>query len=180
MVRIVVIGASEGGHEPLRRVIAALPVPCAAAVFVVLHIGPHGSLLPSLLDRADIPTVFAHDGAAIQAGHIYVAPPDHNMLLEDGRIRLNQGPKVSHTRPAIDPLFMSAADEYGSDVMGVVLSGDDGDGAFGLRAITERGGAALVQLPAFKASMPDTALATDHPEALPIEEIVQRVRTFCS
>jgi two-component system chemotaxis response regulator CheB len=89
------------------------------------------------------------------------------MLLEDGHIHLNQGPKVRHIRPAIDPLFMSAADEYGKNVMGVVLSGGDGDGAFGLRAITEHGGTAIVQQPAFRPSMPNAALATDSPEALP-------------
>jgi two-component system chemotaxis response regulator CheB len=180
MVRIVVIGASEGGYEPLQRIIDSLPVPCAAAVFVVMHIGPNRSLLPTLLKRPDIPAAFAHDGEPFKVGYVYVAPPDHHMLLEDGRIRLDQGPKVNHTRPAADPLFMSAADEHGQDVLGIVLSGGDGDGAFGLRAITEQGGAAFVQLPAFKSSMPNAALAADSPEALAIEEIERRVAEFCS
>jgi two-component system chemotaxis response regulator CheB len=181
MVCIIVIGASEGGLEPLQRIVAAMPADCAASVFIVTHIGPHPSFLPSLLNRPDgLPVGFARDGDQIQTGHVYVAPPDHHMLLEDGHIHLNQGPKIHYTRPAIDPLFMSAADEYGKNVMGVVLSGGGGDGAFGLRAVTEHGGTALVQQPAFRPSMPNAARATDSPEALPTEEIAQRVREFCS
>jgi chemotaxis response regulator CheB len=81
-----------------------------------------------------LPVDLAWDGARIQAGQIYVAP-HHHMLLEDGYIRVNQGPKVHYTRPAIDPLFMSAAEAHGKRVVGVVLSGGDGDSALGLRAI---------------------------------------------
>jgi two-component system chemotaxis response regulator CheB len=182
MVCIVVIGASEGGLEPLRRIIAALPVPCAASVFVVVHFGAQPSRLPSLLDRVGAPAAFAHDDALIERGHIYIAPPDHHMLLEDGHMRVNQGPKVHFTRPAIDPLFMSAAEAYGQNVIGIVLSGGDGDGALGLRAIHEHGGISLVQRPqeAFRPSMPNMALAMDDPEALPIHEIVQRLQAFCS
>ncbi len=181
VVNLVVIGASEGGLNPLQRIIAALPVPCAAAVFVVVHTGPRRNLLPALLSRPGLPAVFAEDGDIIQAGHIYVASPDHHMLVEGDHIRLNQGPKVHHTRPAADPLFISAADEHGPNVMGIVLSGGDGDGALGLRAINERGGAALVQHPdeAFKSSMPYAALASDHPEVLSIAAIAQRVQRFC-
>jgi two-component system chemotaxis response regulator CheB len=103
------------------------------------------------------------------------------MVLEGDCICLNQGPKVHFARPAIDPLFMSAAGEHGRDVMGVLLSGGDADGAQGLRAIRASGGAALVQCPdeAFNASMPSKALAEDRPEALPTEEIAQWVRAFC-
>jgi two-component system chemotaxis response regulator CheB len=181
MIPIVVIGASEGGLEPLRQIIAALPAPCSATVFVVVHIGPHRSVLPTLLDRPGLPAVFGHDGTPIQAGHIYVAPPDHHMLLEDGYIRLNHGPKIHFTRPAIDPLFMSAAED-GQRVMGVVLSGGAGDGALGLRAIKEHGGITFVQRPqdALRSSMPNNALAMDNPEVLSVEEIARRVETFCS
>jgi two-component system chemotaxis response regulator CheB len=182
MISTVVIGASEGGLDPLRRIVAALPVPCSVSIFIVVHIGPYRSVLPSLLKRPGFPAVFGRDGAVIQAGHIYVAPPDHHMLLEDGQIRLNQGPKIHHTRPAIDPLFMSAAEAYGQQVMGIVLSGGDGDGAIGLRAITEHGGTTLVQRPrdAFKSGMPNKALMMDTPEVLSIEEITSRVHTLCS
>jgi two-component system chemotaxis response regulator CheB len=180
MVPIVVIGASEGGLAPLQRIIAALPVPCAASVFVVVHTGAHPNLLPSLL-AGRLPVGFAGDGDVVQPGRIYLAPPDHHMLLEDGHIRVDQRPKVHHTRPAADPLFVSAA-EAGQYVLGVVLSGGDGDGALGLLTIKQHGGTALVQLPdeAAKGSMPRAALALDDPEALLTEAIAQRVRAFCA
>jgi two-component system chemotaxis response regulator CheB len=184
MIGIVVIAASAGGLDPLRRLITALPFPCSAAVFVVMHIGPHRSVLPDLLsNNGQYPANFGEDGALIEDGHIYVAPPDHHMLLGADRIRLDQGPKVHHTRPAADPLFMSAAKTHGRRVMGIVLSGGDGDGAAGLRAVAEHGGTALVQNPdeSRSPSMPLAAIMADHPDAcLPVEEIAQRVRAFCS
>jgi len=179
-----VIATSAGGVEPFRRIIAALPVPCWAAIFAVVHTGPHLNVLPRLLNLGgQHPATFAEDGALIEAGHIYVPPPDHHMFLGPDRIRLNQGPKVHHTRPAADPLFISAAKTYGQRVMGIVLSGGDSDGAAGLRAIAERGGAALVQDPeeAAAPSMPLAAIIADHPDAcLPVDEIAWRVRAFCA
>jgi two-component system chemotaxis response regulator CheB len=184
MDKIVVIAASAGGLDPLRRIIAALPVPCAAAIFVAMHIGPQRSVLPHLLSGSgQLPATFAEDGALIEAGHIYVAPPDHHVVLEPDRIRLDQGPKVHHTRPAADPLFISAAEIYGQRVMGIVLSGGDGDGAAGLRAVAKHGGVAIVQDPqeALVPSMPLAAIIAGHPDAcLPIEEIAERLRAFCS
>ena len=180
---IVVIAASAGGFEPLRRIIAALPVPCTASVFIVMHIGPNPSMLPDLLGHVSkLPAAFAQDGASIESGHIYVAPPDHHMLLEPGRIRLSQGPKVHFTRPTGDPLFTSAAEAYGERVIGLVLSGGGADGAAGLRAIKAHGGTAFVQHPreAAASSMPRTALAADSPECLTIQEIAERVSAFCS
>jgi two-component system chemotaxis response regulator CheB len=103
------------------------------------------------------------------------------MVLEADRIRLDQGPKVHHTRPAADPLFISAAKTHGRRVMGIVLSGGDGDGAAGLRAVAEHGGTAFVQDPdeAVVPSMPRAAILADHPDAcLPIEDIVRRVCVF--
>jgi two-component system chemotaxis response regulator CheB len=100
MVGIVVIAASAGGLGPLRSIIAALPAPCTAAVFVVVHIGSNPSILPCLLGHAGpLPAAFAHDGDAIEAGRIYVAPPDRHMVLEFASIRLSHGPKVHYTRP---------------------------------------------------------------------------------
>jgi two-component system, chemotaxis family, protein-glutamate methylesterase/glutaminase len=183
-IGIVVIAASAGGLIPLRRIIATLPVPWSAAVFVVMHIGPHPSKLPYLLSSSGLwPASFARDGVLIEAGHVYVAPPDHHMVLELDRIRLSQGPKVHHTRPAADPLFISAAEAHGPRVMGIVLSGGHSDGAAGLRAIAKHGGAALIQDPeeAETPSMPRSAVMADHPDAcLPVEEIARRVRVFCS
>jgi two-component system chemotaxis response regulator CheB len=183
MDTIIVIAGSAGGLKPLRHILAELPVPCAAAVFVVMHIGPYPSVLPLLLDRADFPAAFASDGDPIVAGHIYVAPPDHHMILECGRIRLSRGSKVHYTRPSADPLFTSAAEIYGERVVGVVLSGGDHDGAAGLRAIKEHGGTALVQHPdeARQPSMPHAAIVTDNPDScLSAEGIAQRLAAFCA
>jgi two-component system chemotaxis response regulator CheB len=182
MHAIVVIAASAGGLEPLRRIVAALPRPCLGSVFVVLHIGNRPSMLPSILHRHGLPASFAQDGAAIEIGHIYAAVPDHHLLLEPGRIRLSQGPKVHYTRPAADPLFISAAEAYGERVMGIVLSGGDGDGAAGLRAIKEHGGITLVQNPrdAVAPSMPNAAIAADHPDVCLPLELARRVVSFCS
>ena len=181
---IVVIAASAGGLGPLRSIIAALPAPCTAAVFVVMHSGPYPSILPDLLGRAGVlPAAFARDGDKIEVGHIYVVPPDHHMVLGFDSIRLNQGPKVHYTRPAADPLFISAAEAHGKRVMGVVLSGGNSDGAAGLRAIAEHGGTALVQDPKEAAMpyMPRAAIAADHPDAcLKVEEIAKRIRSFCA
>ena len=182
MMSIVVIAGSAGSLDPLRRILASLPPDCAAAVFVTTHIGPHRSVLPTLLARSDgPPTGFPSDGEPILGGRIYVAPSDVHMVLEPGVIRLARGPKVHHTRPAADPLFKSAAEHYGRHVLGVVLSGGDGDGAEGLRLIYERGGIALVQRPdtAKQPHMPLHAIAADHPDAvLSIEELAGRVRSF--
>jgi two-component system chemotaxis response regulator CheB len=176
---IILIAASAGGIGPLRQIVAALPVPCEASVFVVQHIGANLSRLPALLaSTAGLPAIHAHDNALIETGHIYVAPPDHHMLLEFGRVRLNRGPKVHYTRPAADPLFISAAEVYGDHVIGIVLSGGDGDGAGGLRAVTEHGGLAFVQHPdsAWADSMPRSAIAAGNPTVLTVTEIAHRVR----
>jgi two-component system chemotaxis response regulator CheB len=180
---IVVIAASAGGLDPLFRIITALPVPCTASVFIVMHIGPHPSILPELLaNRTRHPATFPRDGTPIEPGHIYVAPPDHHMLIEAAGIRLSNGPKIHHTRPAADPTFISAANTHGARVMGIVLSGGDGDGATGLATITAHGGTSFVQSPeeAAKPSMPYAAILADHPDAvLPVEEIARRVHAFC-
>jgi len=184
MDAIVVIAASAGGLEPLMRIITVLPAPCSASVFIVMHIGRRKSILPHLLQReGKLPAAFAEDGLAIEPGHIYVAPPDCHMLVECDRIRLDRGPKVRFTRPAADPLFLSAAAAYGDQVIGIVLSGADSDGSIGLRAIKARGAIALVQQPdeAAMPSMPLAAIALDHPDdCLPVREIAQRVRAICS
>ncbi len=178
---IVLIVASEGGLKPLLHVIRALPSPCAASIFVIMHTGNSPSLLPSLLERNGLSAKIAQDGTLVEAGHIYVAPPGQHMILGPGFVRLSRGPKVHHTRPAIDPLFLSAAKAHGKRVIGVVLSGNGSDGAAGLKAIKEHGGTALVQHPedAETPFMPHAALAEDHPEPLPIQEIAQRVFSFC-
>jgi two-component system, chemotaxis family, protein-glutamate methylesterase/glutaminase len=167
--RLIVIGASAGGVEALRAVVAGLPPDLAAAVVVVLHI-PRGapSALPGILDRAGpLPAVAAEHAAALRPGVVYTAPADHHVLVVDGRLRLSTGPTENGHRPAIDPLFRSAALSHGPDAVGVVLSGTRDDGTAGLAAIAARGGAAVVQEPddALHAAMPASALA-QVPDAL--------------
>lgn len=182
MPPIIVIAASAGAFGPLRNIVRALPPKCAISVFVVMHIGPYASILPELLGRPDGPSItFARNGDLIESGHVYVAPPDHHMVLERHHVRLNQGPKIHYTRPAADPLFVSAARVHGRRVVGIVLSGGDGDGAEGLRMIKEHHGVTLVQNPkeATVPSMPLTAIAADGPDVLLISEIIKRVTSLC-
>ena len=181
---IIVIAASAGGLDPLRRIVTALPVACSASVFIVWHTGRHPSILPEILSmQTRLPVTHGEDGEPFEAGHIYVAPPDEHMYLARGLIRMDHGAKIHHTRPAADPLFISAAETYGALVIGIVLSGYDGDGAAGLRTIKERGGIALVQKPeeAEQPSMPRAAIMADHPDAcLPVAAIAARMAALCS
>jgi two-component system chemotaxis response regulator CheB len=159
---IIVIGTSAGGVEALQRLVARLPENLPAALFVVLHLAPEStSVLPSILRRAGkLPASHPRDKEPIRMGHIYVAPPDLHMLLEDGKIRLSRGPKENRYRPAVDPLFRSAARWYGPRTIGVVLTGALDDGTAGLLAIKKRGGMAIVQDPAdaFCGDMPRSAM----------------------
>src|SRR4029453_14665954 len=147
---IVVVGASAGGGEGVSALAASLPGDLSAAVFVVLHLPSTGtSALPEILHRhGPLPAAQVKDGEPIRPGRIYVAPPDHHVLLRTGHVHLSRGPRENGHRPAIDPLFRSAAREYPTRVIGLVLSGAMADGTAGLLAIKSRGGIAVVQDPA--------------------------------
>ena len=159
---IIVIGASAGGIEALRSLVSQLPADFAAAIFVVLHTSPQSpGVLHDILARAGpLPAIRSRDHDAITPGCIYVASPDYHLLLEPGIIRVTRGPKENRFRPAIDPLFRSAAQTYGPRVIGVILTGGLDDGTAGLWAIKQLGGTAIVQDPeeAFAPSMPMTAM----------------------
>jgi two-component system chemotaxis response regulator CheB len=159
---IVVIGGSAGALEALKTLAAGLPKDLDAAIFVVLHVGRQHSVLPEILSSlGSLPAIHPEDGLKIKNGMIYIAPPDHHLLLrEPGRISVSRGPKENLTRPAINPLFRSAAETYGAAVIGIILSGTLDDGVAGLAEIKESGGTAIVQDPKTSnySSMPETAI----------------------
>ncbi|HET7570845.1 MAG TPA: chemotaxis protein CheB [Gammaproteobacteria bacterium] len=159
---IIVVGASAGGLTALRTLVAGMPADLAAPVCIVLHIGRHKSELAAILGRVGpLPVAEAEDGARLADGHIYVAPSDRHLLIADDHIHLTRGPKENFARPAIDPLFRSAAEIYGAGAIGVILSGFLNDGTAGLYEIKRRGGTSVVQTPrdAEHPDMPQSALA---------------------
>lgn len=175
---IIVVGASAGGVEALAQLVRDLPPELPAAIFVVLHIAPQGtSVLPKILNRSlqkrqgsSLLAAHPYDGETIQHGRIYVAPPDHHLIIKDGYICLARGPKENSHRPAVDPLFRTAARVYGPRVIGVVLSGTLDDGTAGLVAVKKRGGVAVVQNPdeALYSGMPSSAI-----ENVDVDHILQ-------
>ncbi len=172
---IVVVGASLGGVDALQQLVASLDADLPAAIFVVLHVGEQSpSMLHNILSRAGaLPAVPAKDGEAIEAGKIYVAVPGRHLLVEN-KVRVVSGPKENRHRPAIDPLFRSAAAAHGDRVIGVVLTGSLDDGAAGTVAIKRCGGMVIVQDPedAFCSSMPRSAIRIDDPDYIvPLSEI---------
>jgi two-component system chemotaxis response regulator CheB len=159
---IVVIGASAGGVDALVSVLGELPADLPAAVFVVLHMSST-SVLPTILARrCSLSTDAAVDGEPVVAGRVYVATPGRHLMVERGRVRLVAGPRENRHRPAVDALFRSAAEAYGRNVVGVILSGSGDDGTAGLRHITSRGGRAVVQDPEEAAYPGMPRSATDH------------------
>jgi two-component system, chemotaxis family, protein-glutamate methylesterase/glutaminase len=146
---IIVIGGSAGATAPLKEILGRLPPDLPAAVFVVLHIPAQGiGILSTVASAASrLPVVQAESGMVIENAHIYLAAPDHHLLLFEHHMVLGRGPRENMARPAIDPLFRSAALRYGPRVIGVILSGLLSDGAAGLTAIKQCGGVALVQDP---------------------------------
>ena len=174
---IIVIGTSTGGIDALKELVAGLPRDLKASVFITLHVAPYSlGILPEILERAgSLPASNATDWERIEQGRIYVAPPDRHLLVEpSGHARVTRGPRENRFRPAIDPLFRSAAHAFGPRVVGVILTGWLDDGTAGLWAVKERGGAAVVQNPeeAYAPAMPLNAInrvEVDH--IIPLKEI---------
>ncbi|MEU5880769.1 chemotaxis protein CheB [Spirillospora sp. NPDC047279] len=175
---LVVIAASAGGIEALRSVASGLPPDLAAVVLAVLHVpATGGKALPHILGRAGpLPAVTARDGETLCRGRIYLAPPDHHLLVAGDLARTSKGPRLRGHRPAADPLFRSAAATAGPRVVAVVLSGALADGAAGCAAVEEGGGVVAVQDPAQCAydGMPRAALAaTRRAVTLPLRDMAR-------
>ncbi|HEV2736119.1 MAG TPA: chemotaxis protein CheB [Longimicrobiaceae bacterium] len=173
---IIVIGASAGGIDALKILLGGLPRELDASVFVTMHLAADSpGILPRILQEGcALPVEHARDGEEIRRGRVYVAPPDCHLLVERDRVRVSHGPKENLCRPAIDPLFRSAAYVFGPRVVGVVLTGRLDDGTAGLWAVKRRGGAALVQDPeeATYPSMPRSAIRyVEVDEVAPLAEL---------
>lgn len=171
--KIIVFGASAGGFDALKKLVTDLPPDFNAPIFIVWHMAATvKGILPQVLNKLNsIYAAHAYDGEPIIPNRIYVAQPDCHMLIEQGTVRITHGPKENHFRPAVDPLFRSAAYAYGNRVIGVILSGALDDGTAGLWTIKEYGGTTIVQDPldAEIPSMPESALRhveVDH--AIPV------------
>lgn len=162
--RLIAIGASAGGVDALSRLVAGLREDLPAAVVVVLHHPADSpSSLAKILERAGrLPAKEARDGSLLRPGCILVAPPGYQLVVQDGRIRLLDTPRVNGVKPSIDPLFQSGAREYGPRLVAVVLTGTLSDGSAGLAAVRKAGGVAVVQDPddAAYSAMPQSALDT--------------------
>lgn len=181
--RLVVVGASAGGVEALRGLLSLLPADLPAAVLVVMHMAPGApSVLPRILGRASrLPVNEALDGLPIEAGRVYVAPGDQHLIVEDGHLALVRGPRENGHRPALDPLFRSAARAHGARVAGVVLSGNLSDGTHGLAQVRHHGGTTLVQEPseALFDGMPRSAIAEVEVDAvLPLAGLAAAIERF--
>ena len=173
---VICAGASAGGVPALSELVSKFPTDFPAAILVALHVSADfPSVLPRILSSSSkLPAHHAENGEPLLAGRIYVAPPDRHLLVESGRLRVVRGARENGHRPAIDPLFRTAAVAYGSRVIGIVLTGALDDGAAGLLAIQQRGGLALVEDPetAYCPDMPRAALelvSADH--VLPVAQI---------
>jgi two-component system chemotaxis response regulator CheB len=160
--RLIVIGASAGGFEAIKKIVRGLPADFDTPIFIVWHLSPDvQGVLPQVLNHENkIYAAHGIDYEPIKSHRIYVAPPDHHMLVEDGIVRVTHGPKENLFRPAIDPLFRSSAYHYNNRVIGVILSGALDDGTAGLWEIKHHGGITVVQEPndAEVSSMPESAL----------------------
>jgi two-component system, chemotaxis family, protein-glutamate methylesterase/glutaminase len=175
---IIVIGASAGGFEALKVLARDLPADLDASIFLVWHMAADvRGILPDVLNRhGNIKARNAYDKEPIEPNRIYVAPPDRHLVVERGQLRVTRGPKENRFRPAVDPLFRSAAHSYRQQVIGVILSGALDDGTSGLWTVKHFGGVAVVQNPrdAEVPSMPENALyevEVDH--VVPIAQMAE-------
>lgn len=160
---IIVIGVSMGGLRALEVILPGLPkgLPVAVAIAQHRYRNQDGELVSYLRQQSSLPVYEVEDKQAIVAGNVYLAPADYHLLVELGHFALSTEAPISHARPSIDALFESAAEAYGEQVIGVILTGASNDGANGLAKIKAYGGVTVVQEPdtAESQTMPKAAIA---------------------
>lgn len=178
---MVAIGTSWGGLDALGQLLSDLPPDFGAAVTVVQHrsaSSPAGAMARYLQERCALHVVEAEDKEPVQAGRVYLAPPDYHLLVDIDDLGLTLEAPVAHSRPSVDVLFESAADSYGPALAAVVLTGANADGSRGIMAVRSRGGLVLAQDPAEaeRSEMPLAAIATGavH-EVLPLKRLAVRL-----
>lgn len=184
-VEAVVIGCSAGGLAALRLILADLPAKLGATVIVVAHMSADSpNLLPKLLQaHCRLPVEEAAEKAPVLPDHVYIAPPNYHLLVEDDRhFSLSVDERVCYVRPSVDVLFLSAADVYRERLLGIILTGANSDGALGLKTIGEAGGLTLVEDPAkaFAEAMPQAAIATGAAVTiLPLDAMAREIISHC-
>jgi two-component system chemotaxis response regulator CheB len=183
--KVIVVGASAGGIEAFLQLASGLDPALPAAICFVVHISRKApSMFATNLSRkSPFRALFPQDGEPMARGHIYLAPPDRHMVISDGKLRLVHGPRENWTRPAIDPLFRSAAAYYRNRTIGVLLTGLLDDGSDGLRAIKRCGGVTVVQEPTDAAfpDMPQNAIYKGRPDHVtPLRYIPQLLRELAT
>ena len=180
-MKLVVIGSSWGGLQALGEILCALPADFMTPIAIAQHRSGDGGerLLENTLEsNCRIPVIDVHSGQPVEPGHVYFAPPDYHLMVEGEQFSLSTDDLVEFARPSVDVLFESAADSYGSEVVGVILTGMGRDGADGLKKIYDRGGHTIVQDPqtSERDSMPKAAIGIGAArEILPLGEIADRL-----
>jgi two-component system, chemotaxis family, protein-glutamate methylesterase/glutaminase len=183
---LIVIGTSWGGLDAVSRLLDGLHDDVHQPIVVAQHRSVEsedGGLARLLSYHTRRIVTDPDDKTPLEPDHVYIAPPDYHVLVEDGHLALSTEAPVQYARPSIDVLFESVADAYGGRAVGIVLTGANADGARGLSLIKDRGGVAIVQDPSTseRRAMPDAAIAATHADAvLPLEEIPAFLYGLCA
>ncbi len=177
-IKVVVVGASAGGLHALKKLLPALPAAFPCPVLVVQHMSPQSDnyMTRMLNDLSPLTIKEADEKESIMPGTVYIAPPDYHLLVEaDFTLSLSMEEKVNYSRPSIDVLFETAADVYGTHLLGIILTGANSDGANGLLTVKKKGGYTIVQHPddAESPAMPKAAIERANPhKILTLNEII--------
>ncbi|MEO6713398.1 MAG: chemotaxis protein CheB [Mycobacteriales bacterium] len=179
--KLVVVGGSWGGFDAVCGLLSPLPADTQVPIVVALHRSPRsrdGALEHMLAECLTLEVVVVEDKSPLKPGCVHLAPADYHLLIDDGSLALSTDAVVQYSRPSIDVLFESAADEYEAAVVAVILTGNNSDGAAGISRVKSSGGTTMAQDPAtaVKAQMPQAAIDTGHVDIVgTIPMLVQRL-----